>query len=234
MFYLSNLLIYSVFIYLLFSCYQREQSGKLKRVINESAFQDRQDQQDRKGVIVMTEENLRHAMELHGDAVYRLALCRLQSIPDAEDVYQDVFLRLFSQSEPEQDWDHEHLKAWLLRTTVNRCHDLARFRLRRPALSLEEIGEIAGVDDKKTWELWDVVARLPEKLRLVIHLYYAEDYQTEEIGELLGIPAATVRTRLRRGRMKLKTLLGGGHEYGQERENERESVSELDRLYSRI
>ena len=58
-------------------------------------------------------------------------------------------------------------------------------------------------------ELWDAVAQLPEKLRTAVHLHYAEGYQTEEIAAMLGVPAATVRTRLRRARMKLKDLLGG-------------------------
>ena len=71
---------------------------------------------------------LRNAMEHHGAAVYRLALCRMQSVQDAEDVYQDVFLRLLGQEA--SAWDGEHLRAWLLRCTVNRCHDLHRFRLR--------------------------------------------------------------------------------------------------------
>ena len=62
---------------------------------------------------------LRNAMEHHGAAVYRLALCRMQSVQDAEDVYQDVFLRLLGQEA--SAWDGEHLRAWLLRCTVNRA-----------------------------------------------------------------------------------------------------------------
>lgn len=89
---------------------------------------------------------LRNAMETHGDAVYRLALCRLQNTADAEDVYQDVFLRLLGQ--PAESWDGEHLKAWLLRTALNRCADLHRFRLRCPALSLEEIPDMARPADE--------------------------------------------------------------------------------------
>lgn len=170
----------------------------------------------------MTESELRQAMEAHGDAVYRLALCRLQSVPDAEDVYQDVFLRLLSQ--PEQDWDGEHQKAWLLRTTLNRCCDLTRLRLRRQALALEEIPEMES-PSQEARELWEAVARLPEKLRTAIHLHYAEGYQTDEIGAMLGIPPSTVRTRLRRGRLKLKKLLGGSYE------EETESVSKPDRAY---
>ena len=152
---------------------------------------------------------LRNAMEHHGAAVYRLALCRMQSIQDAEDVYQDVFLRLLDQDT--SDWDEEHLRAWLLRCTVNRCCDLHRLRLRRPVLALEDLPE-----------LWDAVARLPEKLRIPLHLYYAEGYSTEEIAGLLDIPAATVRTRLRRARKRLRDTLGGD-------DHEEERISRFDR-----
>ena len=93
----------------------------------------------------MTEQEqfLRGAMERQGSTVYRLALCRLQSREDAEDVYQDVFLHLLSQGG--RDWDEEHLKAWLIRATLNRCADLHRFRLRRPVLALEELPDRRGV-----------------------------------------------------------------------------------------
>ena len=167
---------------------------------------------------------LRNAMEAHGDTVYRLALCRTQNTADAEDVYQDVFLKLLGQAE---DWDGEHLKAWLIRTTLNRCADLHRFRLRRPVLSLEELPESAhsaGDVAEESRELWEAVAHLPEKLRTVVHLYYAEGYRAEEIAGLTGCPAATVRTRLRRARMKLKDLLGGF-------DDEREQLPEADERY---
>ena len=154
----------------------------------------------------MTEQFLCNAMEAHGAAVYRLALCRMQNPADAEDVYQDVFLRLLQQT---ADWDDKHMKAWLIRATLNRCADLHRFRLRRPVLALEDIPELARPGDDRAEELWDAVARLPEKLRTAVHLHYAEGYSTEEIAALLGVPAATVRTRLHRARHQLKDLLGG-------------------------
>lgn len=154
----------------------------------------------------MTEQFLCNAMETHGDTVYRLALCRMQNTADAEDVYQDVFLRLLQQT---ADWDAEHMKAWLIRATLNRCADLHRFRLRRPVLALEDIPELARPADDSAAGLWDAVARLPEKLRTAVHLHYAEGYSTKEIAALLGVPAATVRTRLHRARRQLKDLLGG-------------------------
>ena len=122
--------------------------------------------------------------------MYRLALCRLQNIDDAEDVYQDVFLRFFQQEAA--DWGSERTKAWLLRATVNRCADIHRFRLRRPVLALEDIPEVTRHEDEGA-ELWDAVARLPVKLRTAVHLHYAEGYSTEEIAALLGVPSATVR-----------------------------------------
>lgn len=155
----------------------------------------------------MTEQQLRTAMEAHGDTVFRLALCRLQNIPDAEDVYQDVFLRLFQQVWT-ADADGQHIKAWLIRTTINRCTDLMRFRLRRNTVSLESIGDTAAMEEPEQ-ELWAAVGSLPAKFRVVIHLHYAEGYSTDEIAGILQIPAVTVRTRLRRARLKLKELLGG-------------------------
>ena len=142
--------------------------------------------------------------------MYRLALCRTQSVPDAEDVYQDVFLRLLDQEA--ERWDGERLKAWLLRSAMNRCADLHRFRLRRPVLALEDIPDAAQSGDPRGVELWDAVARLPEKLRTAVRLHYAEGYSTEEIAALLGVPATTVRTRLHRARHQLKDLLGGNED----------------------
>lgn len=160
----------------------------------------------------MTEQQLRNAMNTYGDTVYRLALCRTQNAADAEDVYQDVFLRLLGQGA--EDWDGEHLKAWLIRAALNRCADLHRFRLRRSVLPLEEVPNLAAAsgnaeEDARLAELWAAVGRLPEKLRTVVHLHYAEGYSTEELAEMLGVPAATVRTRLHRARLRLKDLLGG-------------------------
>lgn len=169
----------------------------------------------------MTEQELRNAMAAHGDTVYRLALCRLQNTADAEDVYQDVFLRLLEQRTG--GWDGEHMKAWLIRTALNRCADLGRLRGRRGTLSLEEVPDMAGPEDEWAAELWDAVSRLPEELRTAVHLFYGEGYESGEIGILLGVPAATVRSRLRRARAELRNLLGGF--------DDGESISEADRRH---
>ena len=169
----------------------------------------------------MTEQELSNAMKTHGDTVYRLALCRLQNAADAEDVYQDVFLRLLEQRTG--GWDGERTKAWLLRAALNRCADLGRARKRRGAVSLDEVPDMARPVDEAAAELWDAVARLPEKLRTAVHLFYGEGYESGEIGALLGVPAATVRSRLRRARAELRNELGGF--------DDGKSVSEADGTY---
>ena len=149
-----------------------------------------------------TEILLRNAMEHHGVVVYRLALCRMQSVQDAEDVYQEVFLRLLHQDAAA--WDGEHLRAWLLRCTVNRCCDLHRFRLRRPVLALEELPELEADAGSAAAELWEAVARLPDKLRWVILLRYFSDYTLEETARALNLPRSTVHARQKKALELLK------------------------------
>lgn len=83
-----------------------------------------------KGDDRVLEARLSEAMDKHGDAVYRLALCRLQNTQDAEDVYRETFLRLFQENA--DGWDEEHMKAWLLRVAMNLCRDIGRKR--KPAV----------------------------------------------------------------------------------------------------
>ena len=119
---------------------------------------------------------LRNAMEHHGAAVYRLALCRMQSVQDAEDVYQDVFLRLLGQEA--SAWDGEHLRAWLLRVTVNKCKNLYRAKRRTEvplteAIPAPEAAEPSVLDEVRALRVSDRVfsperaqAECDEKYRL--------------------------------------------------------------------
>ena len=79
-----------------------------------------------------------------------------------------------------------------------------------------ELAEATLYADDGAAELWEAVSRLPEGERTAVHLHYAEGYRTEEIAAMLRVPAATVRTRLRRARMRLKDLLGGTDDEGEQ------------------
>lgn len=136
------------------------------------------------------------------DTVYRLALSRTKSPENAEDITQEVFLKLL-QSRKEFD-DEEHLKAWLLRVTINCTKDFffsGWFR------KTEELKESVTVPTEETHDLYDAVMRLPLKYRTVIHLHYYEGYRVEEIAGLTKTAVGTVKSQLHRGRIMLKELL---------------------------
>lgn len=136
--------------------------------------------------------------------VYQICLVLMKSVPDAEDAAQTVFRRVMERSAPFRDPEHE--KAWLIVTARNECRDQLRhwWRTRR---------EDSSALDSLTWEqpedaqIWDQVAALPDKHRLVLYLHYYEGYTTDEIAEMLGDNPATVRSRLVQARKKLKLRL---------------------------
>lgn len=150
----------------------------------------------------MTESDLRRVVETYSPMLLRVAMTRVPSPADAEDVVQDVFLRLLTHSPCFRDGEHE--KAWLLRTTLNRAGDLRRRR--RDDAPLEEAAQ-AAVEETDHTPLLSAVRSLPEAYSAVIHLYYYEGYSIKEIAKLLALPVPTVGTRLSRGRERLRELL---------------------------
>lgn len=140
----------------------------------------------------------------YAQMVYRMAYARTGSKTDAEDVVQEVFLRLVRARPSFRD--EEHGKAWLLRVAANCTNDLFRLPWRkreeplRPSMAAEEGPEFSGV--------LEAVLALPEKYRLVVHLYYYEELSTAEIGRIIGRSEGAVRSRLFRAKRMLRDLLG--------------------------
>ena len=161
-----------------------------------------------------SDQFLVRAMDDYGDAVYRLALCRLGSRTDAEDVFQEVFLQLLRDTT--QFADGEHLKAWLLRATASRCNDLRRSAWFRHTAPLEAMPDVAAPEGEDYQALWQAVAALPQRLRIPVYLHYVEGYGTEEIAQITGCRPVTVRTRLHRARKQLKQILEGDDDETQE------------------
>ena len=150
---------------------------------------------------------LRQVVEIYGDMVYRLALAQTHSGHDADDVFQEVFLR-YLRSAPDFR-EEEHRKAWLLRVTVNCCKKFHGSFWRRHTVALSESLPARNQDDG---ELLELLEGLPEKYRAVLHLYYYEGYATEEIGAILGRSPGTVRSQLSRGRALLRDAWKGAEE----------------------
>lgn len=151
-------------------------------------------------------EFLQQAMDRWGDSVYCVALSQTGSPADADDVYQDVFLRLLRDTTAFASDDH--LKAWLLRVTVNRCHDLERLAWNRRTGPLKPEHAAIEAPDAFRSDIWEVVGALPHDRRIVVHLFYVEGYSTDEIARILQCKPATVRTRLHRAREQLRHRLG--------------------------
>lgn len=134
---------------------------------------------------------MERAMRTWGSTVYRLALNQTQSPHDAEDICQDVFLRLLKDATAFKD--DEHLKAWLLCVAINRCRDLHRSAWKRRAELTDAVPD-AGREDPRSddaaralqdSELGRALGRLPDKMRLIVHLHYYEGFSTEEIARLV-------------------------------------------------
>lgn len=165
-------------------------------------------------------QSFEQVMEFYMPMVYRIAFSRLKNREEAEDVTQDVFLRCF-RADPAFD-SEEHRKAWLIRCAVNRANSVAssaRFRHRASAQGLENTddSDSEGAADltSQSFEqaqrrsgVLDAVARLPEKYRVVIHLFYFEDMPIAQISRALGTKESTIKSQLSRARAMLKPLLG--------------------------
>ena len=145
-------------------------------------------------------------VETYSDMILRLSYTYLKNRQDAEDICQDVLIKLLTGAEHFTSREHE--KAWILRTAANACKDLLKSAHRRVTCDLDSCPEQAA-PECSDHSVLEAVQSLPEKYREVIFLHYYMGYSLQEIGAILSLPAATVGTRLARAREQLKTILGG-------------------------
>lgn len=146
-------------------------------------------------------DSIETAVERNAQHMLRAAYAVLHSTSDAQDAVQEAFLKLLQKQPTFQDSEHE--KAWLLRVTIN----IAKNEAKRTRRFADEPPQTLSAPEETTSDVLRAVQTLPENYRIVIHLYYYEGYSIKEIARLLRLPAATVGTRLRRGREKLKLIL---------------------------
>ena len=147
------------------------------------------------------------AIRRHGTAVYRLAYAYMRSPHDADDVFQDVFLRYAEKAPAFRD--DEHRRAWLLRVTINRCRSLYRTAWWKRIVPLEHASGLSTLPPEDP-VLTEELDRLPAKYRTVIHLSCHEGLDTQEIATLLGVKPVSVRSQLSRARTMLTELLKEG------------------------
>ena len=136
------------------------------------------------------------AVGQYGDTVYRLAYAKTGSRSDADDIYQEVFLR-YLRTRPAFE-SPDHAKAWFLRVTLNCMKSFWGSSFRRRTVPLDET--LPTEDNPSDGSMESYLRRLPEQYRAVIHLFYYEDLPTAEIARLLRRRETTVRVQLMRAR----------------------------------
>lgn len=155
-------------------------------------------------VFVKGKDAFSFAFKQFTDTVYRIALHNTSNFSDAEDVTQEVFIKLLESNKAFRD--SEHLKAWLIRVTINLCRDKMK-KLSRETLVESVLPYNRG--EEKT-DVLEAVKALPEKYRNAVYLHYYEGYTAKEIGKILDAKENTVLSWLSRGRDALRKELDGG------------------------
>ncbi len=136
--------------------------------------------------------------------IFLIALSFTRNRSDAEDLAQNVLLKLWKHRDRLEDPDH--IDRWLTRVAVNECRSLLRFR--RDTVSYEEIESLcAAPASPEEQGLIYAVLRLPQEQRVAVHLYYYEELSQREIAKLLHISENAVKKRLFRARETLRRLL---------------------------
>ena len=151
-------------------------------------------------------------VRFYSPMVWRLALTKTKSTHDAQDIFQEVFLKLVMNQKPFAS--EEHRKAWLIRVTINCCnsHFVAPWRKNVDTLEDTMLEQIADEDtfegtDMYAPDVYSQVMRLPENMREVILLFYYEELSIREIADIVGTSEVNVKKRLSRARQKLRMEL---------------------------
>ena len=158
----------------------------------------------------MRADSLRESIERYSNMVYRLAFSMMKNKYDADDIHQEVFVQYINHY-PKLE-NEEHKKAWLIRVTINTCKNWWKNTWQRKVCGMLEGHEAATQDEavlqwEQRYPIMEKVQKLPQKYRLIIHLFYYEEMSIKEIAEVLELKESNVRARLTRARQKLKEVL---------------------------
>jgi len=148
------------------------------------------------------EKEIERIMNDYGNILFRICLIMLGNSQDAEDVVQETLMKYLQKAPVFKEKEHE--KAWFIKVASNKCKDMLRFRARHMTADIESIHEF--IQDSSDSGILEALMILPEKFRIVLVLYYVEQYKTEEIAEVIGKSVSAVKMRLQKGRRLLKEI----------------------------
>ena len=153
------------------------------------------------------EASIEKVIDKYSDMVYRIAITRCGTVENAEDVFQDVFMK-YSENNPKFE-NSEHEKAWFIRVTINLTKNLKTSSWNKKVITLDES---IVFEKKEESDVFSIVCELPQNYRTVIYLLYYEGYKVKEISDLMKKSEGTIKTWLFRAREILKEKLEGGFE----------------------
>ncbi len=156
---------------------------------------------------MQNENYIKEIIEKYADMVYRIALTRCGTVENAEDIFQDVFVK-FSEKMPIFE-NSEHEKSWFIRVTINLTKNMKNNNWNKKIVYLDE--DII-FENKEENDVFTIVNELPKNYKTVIYLLYYEGYKVKEIASLMKINENTIKTWLSRAREMLKDKLKGGFE----------------------
>lgn len=144
-------------------------------------------------------------VEKYRDNIFAAAFNVCKNAADADDVVQETFIKYHTT---DKQFESEcHIRAWLMRVAINKAINVTRSFWRRQRVPIEDYMERLVFKTPEDSSLFEEVMRLPEKYRIVIHLFYYEDYAVKEIAEITKVSESNVKVRLTRGRKLLKNAL---------------------------
>ena len=152
--------------------------------------------------VVKPVDNMEEIVKRHENKLFRIAVAIIGSGAEAEDIVQEVFLKLFEKPQKFESQSHEI--AWLIRVTVNLCKSRLRSHWWKRTVPLLKTHPAS---TEEQHDLMESILALPPKYRIAIHLFYYEGYSTREISELTNQREPTVRAQLTRARQKLKGII---------------------------
>lgn len=161
--------------------------------------------------LLHTDDDIDNVLREYSDMVYKIALSQTRNSENAEDIFQEVFLRYIKAGKEFEN--EEHKKAWLIRVTINCCKKLRSSTWFRHTVPINENIEFTS---KEKSDIFYAVSELPFKYRIVIHLHYYEDLSAKEIGAVLNLKESTITSQLCRARNMLKVKLKGEYGYAEE------------------
>ncbi len=150
-------------------------------------------------------QSVQELFEKYQNNLYAVAFNVCKNAEDAEDVVQDTFIQYYSFK---KQFDNEqHIRAWLIRVAINKAKNMNRTFWRKNKMSLEDYMETLTFETPESSELFEAAMSLPEKYRIVVHLFYYEDYSIHEIAGILKLSESNVKVRLSRARSLLREKL---------------------------